>query len=435
MIFKFSKSGNLFKVFKNSSWLLLEYTLKLIGGYFVSIWLARALGPEQFGVFNFAIAIVTIFTAISYSGLQGIAIKALVEDRESEEENIGTIFYIKLVASIICLVVMVIVLVILDVDELKFILTLLVGLKLIFSSFNVIDLYFESHVMSKYKVIGRNAAYLLRLLLTVVFIYSGASLMWLGGVLILEEVAGITLIAYFFLKKSNILLTNCKFNYKKAKDYLLQAWPLIFASVGAILYFKIDQIMVVDMVGDAEGGIYAAAVRLTELFYFIPTLLITSLFPILIQMRKENEAKYIYRLKQLIFVLGFAALLISLAIYSFAGELINFTFGVEFSSAADIIRIYIWSLVFTFIGQVLSRWLIIEDLTTFSLVRHLLGLLTNVFLNYLLIPKYGGKGAAIASLISLFMANVAFLIFSKRTLFFLKLLISSIIPLKIKNFE
>lgn len=426
-------SSNLIEVFKNSSWLFLEHILKFVGGYFVSIWLARSLGPELFGIYNFSIAIVTIFLAISYSGLQGIAIKALVEDRENEEENLGTIFYIKLIASLLCFLLLTVSLFVLNVDDTKLALTLLIGLKLVFSSFNVIDLYFESHVLSKFKVIGRNIAYLVRLGLIIGFIFLELNLVWLGVILIVEEIIGTFLIFYFIHKKSDISPFNFRMNYKKAKQYLVQAWPLIFSSVSALLYFKLDQIMIVNILGDTEGGYYAAAVKLTELFFFIPTLLITSLFPLLIKIRKESQTIFNFRVQQLIFILGLAAFFISILVYLFAEQFIGFTFGEEYIRVVGIIKIYIWSLLFVFIGQVLSRWLIIEELTNFSIVRHMLGLLTNVILNLKLIPIYGSEGAAIASLISLFIANVAFLVVSKRTFTFLKLLAGSIVPWNFKN--
>ena len=75
------------KYFKNTSWLFGEKILRMIVGLFVGIWVARYLGPEQFGLFSYAQGFVGLFTAISTLELDGIVVRELIKDEKRSCSN------------------------------------------------------------------------------------------------------------------------------------------------------------------------------------------------------------------------------------------------------------------------------------------------------------------------------------------------------------
>ncbi len=426
-------SNNFFRILKNSGWLLIDYAARFIGGYFVSIWLAREIGAENFGIYSYALSIVAILMSFAVFGIQGVGIKTIVENKADEKSILGTLFGIRLSAGSLSYITLIVILFFINTDHDKFLLAAIIGLKLIVSSFNVIDYYFDALVQSKYKVRARVTAYIIRTLLIILFIIAKVSLYWLAVIVFFEEIVGSLLVIYFFFKRGNSKIRQWKFETHIAKSMVKQSWPLIFSNIGAMLYLKIDQLMVVDMLGETAGGHYAAAVKITELFYFIPAIIISSAYPIIIESKKKSKKEYLEKLKLTNMILFTLAIIFSFFVATFSDQIIYFTFGSEYLASVKVVTYHIWTLVFVYVGQVLSRWLIIEKLTIFSLIRHGSGVIVNLVLNFLLIPLYGMVGAAVASLISLFTAVILFLFFNQKTIIFLKILVASISPVNFAN--
>jgi len=419
------------KYVKNLLWLLFDYSLRLVGGYFIAIWLARELGPKYYGIYNYAIANASILAAIAVAGLQGVAIKFLVENKEEHHTYMGTIFWIRIMAAFISYVFLFAYLFFNEPTlSTKAILSLFIGLKVFFTPLSVVELYFESIVKSKFKVISRNIAYAIRSVLIVLFIVLEWPFLALGFIVLIEELLGVFWLLFYYKKDKKSVL-KWQFNLGFAKAMMHEAWPMVISSAGAILYMKIDQVMVVELLSEKEGGYYSAAVKISELFSFIPGLIVGTFFPAIIESKMKNEIDYKSKMRKLILLMLTIAGILGLGIYLFAYEFVFYSFGEDYISSVSIIRIHIWTLLLTFTAAVLSRWLIVEKLTRFSILRHSIGVVINIVLNFLLIPKFGGEGAAYASIVSLLFAVVIFTVFDKRTFSFLQLLLSSlfIIPL------
>jgi O-antigen/teichoic acid export membrane protein len=88
------------RYFANTSWLFGEKILRMIVGLFVGIWVARYLGPEQFGLLSYAQSFVGLFTAIATLGLDGIVVRELVKDPSRRDELIGTAFWLKFIRDV-----------------------------------------------------------------------------------------------------------------------------------------------------------------------------------------------------------------------------------------------------------------------------------------------------------------------------------------------
>jgi PST family polysaccharide transporter len=172
---------------------------------------------------------------------------------------------------------------------------------------------------------------------------------------------------------------------------------------------KIDQIMLGSMVGAKAVGLYSSATRISEVWYFIPTAIVSSFAPSIYKAKKEgNESVYYRRITQLLKILNVVAISIAIPMTFFSGTLITFLFGNDYVEAGSILAIHIWAALFVFMGVATSPWFIAEGLTDLSFRRTLLGAITNVVLNFLLIPTYAGIGAAIATVISYGVAGFLF---------------------------
>ena len=195
-------------------------------------------------------------------------------------------------------------------------------------------------------------------------------------------------------------LSLWKFDKTTAKTILIDSWPFIFTGAFTVIYTRIDQVMLKNIIDATAVGIYDAAVRISELWYFIPAIIVSSLFPAIINARKHSTHEYKKRAIKLFFLLFGITMSIAILMSTFSKPIISFVFGSEFQDSAMVLKIYIWALVPTSMIILFNYILLAENKKVILFFSALLGMIVNIYLNYILIPKYGAPGAAVATLIS-----------------------------------
>jgi len=191
---------------------------------------------------------------------------------------------------------------------------------------------------------------------------------------------------------------------------------------------KIDQVMIKEMLGAEQVGHYAAAVRLSEAWYFVPMAITSSVFPAIINAKKQSEALYYQRLQKLYDLMVWLAVAIALPTTFLAPWVIRVLYGEAFLPAAGVLSIHIWAGVFVFLGVACGRWFLCENYIKKNFYRTLFGMVINVVLNLILIPAYGIYGAAIATLLGQMAANLIYDIFDKQIYPSLKMKINALNP-------
>ena len=116
----------------------------------------------------------------------------------------------------------------------------------------------------------------------------------------------------FIYKKFKYKILSWKFNKKLALQILKDSWPLLFVGAFTLIYSRIDQVMVKQFIDQTAVGLYGAAVTIAEIWYFIPAIIISSLFPAIVNSKKINENVYKKRLYDLLLLL----IIISLSYFS-----------------------------------------------------------------------------------------------------------------------
>jgi O-antigen/teichoic acid export membrane protein len=178
---------------------------------------------------------------------------------------------------------------------------------------------------------------------------------------------------------------------------------------------KIDQIMIKEILGLEDNGQYAAAVTLSEAFYFIPMVVASSLFPAIINAKKNNKKLYVTRLRRFYSLMIWLAIAIAIPTTFLSDWIVNLLYGDQYYQASGVLTIHIWASIFVFMGVANGKWLINENLQFFSMIYTVIGVVTNIVLNYILIRKIGIEGAAWATIISQFIATYFCLLLFKKT--------------------
>lgn len=407
------KSDSFKKYFKNTSWLFVEKIIRVILGAFVIISITNYLGPSDFGLYSYALSFAGIFTVISTLGIDSILTRQLIKNPDKKNMLLGTGFGLKIIGAIISILLLAVAVVFTSQDRATNILIFVIAAAPIFQSFNVVDFFFQSKVLSKYSVIAQSSSFIVTSIIKLLLILFGASLLSFA-IFTTAEYIFLALGYILMYKNSGLKIFDWKFEKNIGFKILKDSWPLILSGVVITIYMKIDQVMIKQMLGDSEVGYYAAAVRLCEAWYFLPTIITTSLFPAIVNAKKMSEELYQSRMQKLYDLLAWAAIVIALPTTFLSGFIIEILYKPEFLPAAPVLTIYIWAGVATFLGVASSQYLITENFTKIAFIRTFIGMIVNVILNFILIPIYGITGSAAATLISYTAATFS-IIFDKDT--------------------
>jgi len=387
------------KYFANTSWLLGERILRMGVSLFVGIYVARFLGPEKFGLLSYALGFVMLFGTIASFGLNEILVRELLQEKTQIKELLSTAFFIRVFGFLMMGCIIIFALQFTNDDKYTHLMITIITLSIFFQSFNVIDCYFQSQVQSKYVVIVQFIQLLITSLIKIFLIINKATLIWFAIVFLIDQaLLAILLLSIYRWKKEWFSVFSVR--WKLAKQLFTNAWPLIFSGMMVSIYMKIDLIMIKEMLDAKAVGIYAAAVKLCEVLYFLPVVVMSSLFPAVVEARKKDLIVYrkqVYRIYEI--MIGATAIVAIITTF-LADWIVNILYGSIYQEAATILQIYIWAFVFVSLGVVSSKYLVAENLEIYAMYRSILGAIINITLNWYLIPIYGIKGAAIATLIT-----------------------------------
>lgn len=396
--------GELQKVLGNTSWLFADKIIRMGMGLLVGVWVARYLGPEQFGLLNYAGSFVTLFSAIALLGLEAIVVRELVRFPTGKNELLGTVFFLRLLAgSLSFAAALLTIWIIRPHQPLTYLLVALSGSVLIFQAADVIDLWFQSEVRSRDVVIAKCAAFICSSLIKIVLILSAAPLAYFAAANAIEVALGAIglLIAY---RANGQFVSAWRVRTAKTRQLLTESLPLVMSGIVFMIYLRIDQVMLGQMASDREVGMYAAAVRIAEIWYFIPTVVVSSVFPNIVKARECDEKEFYSRLQKLYNLMAFMGYAVALPITFGAGLIVNLMFGTQYEAAGPMLALLVWAGLFANLAVARNAYLFAMNWSRVLLGVTCLGAVTNVALNLLLIPRFGGLGAVVASCLSYWLA-------------------------------
>lgn len=386
-------------IFSNTSWLSAEMAIRMPLSFFVGVLIARYMGPEEYGSFNYAKAFVGLFLPVASLGLDNVVIKYLVQHPAEHYAYVGTVFFLKVVAGLVAYILLFGLAVSFNDQPLKWHLIVIVGMHIIVNPLLVIKLYYDSIVKSKYYAISKMITMIVFTLIRIALVIFAGSV-YMFAVMISAEVMLTALILFgIYLVKGN-RPAEWKWDILKAKMLIYESWPLIIAGISIAIYMKLDQVMIEKMVGSKEVGWYSVAVTISDIWYFIPMILMSTFSPYITKAKMKNEKLYQERLLQILRLMVLLGVTITVPVAFLAPLLITNVFGSQYVQSASVLHIHIWSSIFVFIGIGSSSWFVNEKKLHISLLKTVAGAVLNVILNFIMIPRLGIAGAAYATIIS-----------------------------------
>jgi len=386
------------KYFKNTGMLFVGRVGSLLIKFIISICVANYLQRANNGILIGGTVYIYFFSAIATLGLDQYIVKELHQFPNNRDQILGTSFWMKVVAGFACVPLIYAAYLIYPAKGTPYSYVFIFSTIGIIQAFNVIDSYFQSQVQSKYimqvQVIGNLVSAVIKLLL----IFTRQPLLYFVYAYTFDFLL-LSVGYYFTYQNGQRSVFKWTFNIKLANKLLLYSWPLIISGIMVSVYMKIDQIMLQNISGVKEAGAYATVASLSEAWNFIPTVIVTSLFPAILNARRDDSARYKKRVQHLYDLMVYLSLPTAVVI-TFAAPLIYKLYKPEYAYAAPVLSVHIWSGIFVFLGAASTQYLIAENFNKLTFIRTGFGAMVNIGLNLILIPKMGMMGAAVATLVA-----------------------------------
>ena len=398
-ISELKNNSGFMKYFKNTSWMMSEKALRILAALTIGIWVTRYLGPNDLGILSYAQAFVGLFAAFSTLGLDRLLARELVKRPNEKYTLLGTSFILQTIGSSILVSFLLLSIYLKDDDELTNKIIIIMGLLTFVNSFNIISSYFQSIVSSKHVVITSIIGLVLFSLIRVALILNEAPLIYFVYAIVFDTIFLIIGAVYVYFR-NNQSIFKWKFSMVMAKSLLNDSWPLILNTIFISVYVRIDQIMIENFMDSFSVGQYAAAVNLSQAWYFVPGIIGSSLFPAIVNAKKISESLYYERLQKLYDLMVILAVSIAIPMTFLSDWVVDLLLKDEFYLTGSVLSIHIWAGVFVFLGVSVSKWILTENLQRISSLTLFIGMVANIVLNLIMIPKFGIKGAAFATLIS-----------------------------------
>ena len=399
-------------IVKNTLWLLSEKAVLIGGGLLLSIFIARFLGPESFGRYSYLLSFVSLLTPLFALGMSNVLMREFAKTPNKIANIITSCLTSRLLAGLVFTLLTSIAYYFFDDADWRIQPLIILLVANISNAFEVYGLWFQYKSDNRTLVLWRISCFILFTLLKGVVIWHYQAVLPLIWVIAIELV--VKNFGYKCLYHKTFQ-SKGKFEAVIFYDIFSQTKFLIVSSLASIIYLKIDIIMLESMRSAQEVGVYAVAAKLSEVWYVLPQVVITALFPKLLEIAQSNKQRYYKFLQRGFDLLFIAALTISVLIYAVAPWIIELFYGESYREAIPILRVHIFASLFIYMRVLLSQWLISERFAEFSLVSQVSGAVVNVLLNLFLIPQYGAMGAAVASLVAYAVTSYFCLFFYSRT--------------------
>jgi O-antigen/teichoic acid export membrane protein len=413
------------KYFENAFWLIFEKGFTLFVGMVVGVYVARYLKPETFGLLNYAISFVGIFSAFSTLGMDQIIVRELAKGTGKRDDLLGTGFVLKAAGSVALILLMIGTMFFMGHDSFTNTLILIIAFAEIFKAFEVINYFFQSQVQSKYVI---QIQLLINLFLSFAklgLVLVHAHLIWFAIIIVVGTILNAVGFLYAYQKRAGTPKA-WQFHKPLAFQLLKESWPIALYGIALHIQARIDQVMLGKMLNNYEVGQYSVALKFIEIFGFVPMILMNTFSPAVAKAKATSEELYQHRLVNLYRLMFTTFLIVAVPIYLFAEDIIKLLYGFEYQAAGYLLSLFALRLFFSNMGVGKSVFIINESLFKYSLLTVVIGAVVNVALNYLFIPIYGTVGSIIASMLS-FTASIFLVdLFFEKTRFNQRLMFQGI---------
>ena len=389
-------------VVRNSSWLVADKIIRLFGGLLVGALVARYLGPEQYGLMNFVSAFAAIFISFSMLGIDNLVIRELSRKNAEINKILGTAVKIRNCGSVISSILSLIFAYFLYYDNNSLFLLLLAIFMVgnILQSLDVISLWYQSRIESKYVIRNKLIAYITVSVLKVIAVAYGADIICFVVMTVVDSLLGLAFLVRWAKIKNGLDYFSLAFDKMIARKFLHEGIYLAMSNFSISIFMRMDQILLGSLVGNKEVGIYAVASLISDILYSIPIFICASSFPKIASYWDENRERYYSYNRKIFLGMVLYAYFSCFCVYLLVDWFVVTLYGTAYIESGMVAKIHSLTLLFVAIGCVRGNMLLVQHHSRILSLITISGGLCNIALNYIFIPLYGVYGAAVSVLVT-----------------------------------
>ncbi|MER8500404.1 flippase [Mesorhizobium sp. M0204] len=404
------------RYFYSGGAVLAESVATNLFGMVVLAFVARSLGPSDYGLYAYVFSLASIFSLLGQLGLDGILVRELVSSTRPSYVILGTTVALRLLGYTLGALLMLATVPVLATKGQKEVLLYVsacISIVLL-SPTGIFTSWFRAKIESGKAMIANVLSVVVSGSVKILLVYCGYGVVSVGFTQAFGAAIGVLLLFVLFDKSSGPSLKTWRVDISYARSLLSQSWTIFFGSALALIYLNIDLTMLRFMTDPKVSGEYAASVKLIQAFYIIPAAFSVTIFPYLAA-NSGNKVEFFRAMR-----LGYSAMavmsyLCALSLWVFGDLMVRVLFGAEYLNSVDSLLALSLTLPFSFARYLTTRWIVIEGKGTYLILSEGAGAVLNVMLNLALIPKYGGVGSAFATLAAFFVSSYLSLAFSKSS--------------------
>jgi O-antigen/teichoic acid export membrane protein len=387
------------RVTKNVSVLFISQMSSYVLGFFTLAYTARYLGVTGFGTISFALALTGIFAVTMDLGLSTLAVREVARDKSITKDYVANITALKILLSILTFGIIYFILQLFGYNPQTVQVVYFIAIYMIFTTFPLIFYaIFQANEKMEYQSLGA--------------ILSSALL--LGGILIaihlnfniiqfsfIYTLVGAIVFVYVILTFSiKFSRPKIKFNTKQWKDLILEAWPFAITGISINLYLWTDTIILSLIKGPEAVGLYNASYRLILVLLFVPFVFNNAVYPLMSQYYISSKKSLKFTFEKLFKIMILIAVPIGVGTVLIANKIILLVYGDQFLGAVIALQILIWSCVLIFARSPFERLLESTNRQLLITKIFIIGVIFNIILNLIFIPKYSYIGAGIITVLT-----------------------------------
>ncbi len=386
------------KEVNNASWLIAGRVFQMAISFVVSVIMARFLGPNNYGLINYATAYVTFFTSVSNLGINAILVKKFIDSPEKEGEIIGTALILRAISSLLSAITIVLIVMVVDVGEtVTIIVVALASLGLIFHIFETFNYWFQAQYKAKVTAIAALVGYTFTAIYKIVLLALKMNVYWFALATSVDYIVIAIILFAFYKSHKGPRLT---FSFATGKALLSKSYHYILSGMMVAIYGQTDKLMLKHMLNESEVGYYSIASSICLVWVFVLSAIIDSLRPTIVTLHKTDKEGFKRKNRQLYMLVFYISAFVSMLFVIFGKQAILILYGKEYLPSVAPLRIVTWYTAFSYLGVARSAWIVCEDKQKYLKYMYVGAVIINIALNYLLIPIWGASGAALASLIT-----------------------------------
>lgn len=409
---------------KNASWIIGEQIFQMLVSFVIGVISARYLGPSNYGALNYTASFVAFMTPFATLGMHGVVVKKLIANPDKEGLYLGSTMFFRIVSSLLSSLVILLMVYVLDIDDtLKLYLAGLQSIALVFQAVNMLDAWFQRHLKAKYVSLAKMVACIVVSCYKIYLLVSAKSVVWFAFSNSLTFIVIAAVLVWFYNKQGGQRL-SCSFDV--GREVLSESWHFIMSGLMVAIYGQIGKIMVGQYMTDAEVGFYTMAAMLASIWNFVPTAIINSMQPTIMEYKhKGDETMYMLRLQQLYSFLIWLCIGVSVFVWIIGKYVIQLLYGDAYMGAVAPLQILIWAEVFSMLGVARGIWILCENKNRY--IKYLLGVgaVYSLVMNFLLIPTYGIIGASIVAVSTQIVTSIIAPLFFKGTKIHTKIILDA----------